>query len=87
MNTEAEYESAIAVARHALEQFNAEPLVASTRGGPRLSPWWRGWVPASEVAPRWHRQLERCKPEHTGPWAHDPDLDRLLDELLDESRG
>ena len=52
-----EFEAAVATARHALEQFNAEPFVASQRGGPRLSPWWRVWVQASEVAQRWHRQL------------------------------
>ena len=77
-NIEGQYEAAIAVSRHALEQFNAEPLVASTRGGPRLSPWWRVWVQASEVAPRWHRHLERGKTEHVGPWPYDTELDRLL---------
>jgi integrase len=54
---ETEFRSAIATARHALEQFNEEPLVASKRGGPRLSPWWRVRVQASEVAQRWHRLL------------------------------
>jgi hypothetical protein len=58
-----ELDTALATARHALEQVNAEPLVASKRGGPRLSPWWRVWVQASEVAQRWHRQLELEKPE------------------------
>jgi hypothetical protein len=71
---QAEFDTAIATARHALEQFNAEPLVASKRGGPRLSPWWRVWVQASEVAQRWHRQLEQSKPEPT----IDEELDRLL---------
>jgi hypothetical protein len=50
---------AVAMARRALEEFNREPLVASKRGGPRLSPWWRVYVQASEVAVRWCRQLER----------------------------
>jgi hypothetical protein len=40
----AEFESAVATARNALEHFNAEPLVASKRGGPRLSPWWRVYI-------------------------------------------
>ena len=55
---ETEFQSALATARHALEQFNAEPVVPSKRGGPRLSPWWRVYVQASEVAQRWHRQRE-----------------------------
>jgi hypothetical protein len=59
---EMEFHAAIATARHALEQFNAEPMLPSKRGGPRLSPWFRAWVQASEVAQRWHRQMERDKP-------------------------
>jgi hypothetical protein len=70
----AELNEALATARHALQRFNEEPLVASKRGGPRLSPWWRVWVQASEVAQRWHRQLELEKPEPT----IDEELDRLL---------
>jgi hypothetical protein len=70
-----EFDAAVAAARHALEQFNAEPLVASKRGGPRLSPWWRVWVQASEVAQRWHRQLQ-AEPE--------PSIDDELDRLLGE---
>ena len=73
---ETEFQSAIATARHALERFNAEPLVDSKRGGPRLSPWWRVWVQASEVAQRWHRQLLE-QPE--------PALDSVIDEILRES--
>jgi hypothetical protein len=72
---ETEFQSAIAVARHALEQFNAEPLVESKRGGPRTSPWFRVWVQASEVARRWHKQL----PEKPPPTI-DEELDRLLGE-------
>ena len=34
---QAEFDTAVETARHALEQFNAEPLVASKRGGPRLT--------------------------------------------------
>jgi hypothetical protein len=30
------FNTAVATARHALEQFNAQPMVASKRGGPRL---------------------------------------------------
>ena len=71
-----EYQAALATARHALEQFNAEPTVASKRGGPRLSPWFRVWVQASEVAQRWHRQRELDKPE--------PSVDEVIDRLLSE---
>jgi uncharacterized protein (DUF736 family) len=76
---QAERDSAIATARHALQQFNAEPLVPAKRGGPRLSPWFRVWVQASEVAARWHRQLELEKPE--------PSIDEELDRLLGEAGG
>jgi uncharacterized protein (DUF736 family) len=74
-----ELDSAIATARRALEQFNAEPLVPAKRGGPRLSPWFRVWVQASEVAARWHRQVELEKPE--------PSIDDELDRLLGEAGG
>ena len=67
-----EFEAAIATARHALEEFNKEPLVQSKRGGPRLSPWWRVYVQASEVAQRWHRQL-REEPE--------PSVDDVIDRF------
>jgi hypothetical protein len=70
---ETEFQTAIATARHALEQFNKEPLVASKRGGPRLSPWWRVYVQASEVAQRWHRQL---------PPQPEPTIDETIDRLL-----
>lgn len=60
-----EFETAVVTARNALEQFNAEPLVPSKRGGPRLSPWWRVWVQASDVAQRRHRCLDR-EPDHHG---------------------
>jgi hypothetical protein len=73
-----EFEAAIATARNALEQFNAEPLVDSKRGGPRLSSWWRVYVQASEVAQRWHRQL-RDEPE--------PSVDEVIDQLLSEGAG
>jgi hypothetical protein len=72
-DTEIEFESALSTARHALEQFNAEPLVASKRGGPRLSPWWRVWVQAQEVAQRWHRRLER---------ETEQSLDDVIEQLL-----
>ena len=72
---EDEFQSAIATARYALEQFNSEPLVESKRGGPRLSPWFRAWVQASEVAQRWHRQREPQRPPSI-----DDEIDRLLAE-------
>jgi hypothetical protein len=70
-----EFEAAVATARHALEQFNEEPLVDSKRGGPRPSPWWRVYVQASEVAQRWHRQLQ-ADPE--------PSIDETIDRILRE---
>jgi hypothetical protein len=75
---ETELQSALATARHALEQFNAEPLVASKRGGPRISPWFRVWVQASEVAQRWHRQ------RHHDP---EPSMDDALDRILGRVGG
>jgi hypothetical protein len=75
----AEFETAVATARHALEQFNKEPFVESKRGGPRLSPWWRVWVQASEVAQRWHRQF--------GLIGHERSIDEEIDRLLGESYG
>jgi uncharacterized protein (DUF736 family) len=86
---QAALDSAIATARHALDQFNDEPLVPAKRGGPRLSPWFRVWVQASEVAARWHRQLELEKPEPS----IDDEIDRLmsedheLDRLLRDESG
>ena len=74
-----EFEAALATARHALEQFNAEPMVLSKRGGPRTSPWFRCWKEASEVAQRWHRQLELDKPE--------PSIDDEIDRLLADAGG
>lgn len=68
-----QFDSAVAVARDALERFNSEPLVDSKRGGPRLSPWFRVWRDSSEVAQRWHRQLQQ-EPE--------PELDDVIDEIL-----
>ena len=67
-----EFDSAVAVARHALDEFHKEPLVPSKRGGPRLSPWWRVYVQASEVAVRWFRQMGQ------GGESFDEGLDRLL---------
>lgn len=80
---ETEFQAALATARHALREFNAEPLVTSKRGGPRLSPWFRTWVQSSEIAARWHRQLELDKPEPS----IDDEIDRLLSEAADEGRG
>lgn len=71
-----EFEAALAAARHALAEFNAEPLVAAKRGGPRLSPWWRVYVQASEVAQRWHRQF--------GLIGHEKSIDEEIDRLLSE---
>jgi hypothetical protein len=81
MNTDTattEFESAVAVARHALEQFNRAPLVESQRGAPRMSSWWRVYRDASEIAVRWHRELRALTPGDVG-WS-DAELDRLLDE-------
>ena len=75
MSIKIEFETAVETANHALEQFNAEPLIPSKRGGPRLSPWWRVYVQASEVAVRWHRQL-REEPEESMEDA----IDRILSE-------
>jgi hypothetical protein len=57
MNVKVEFEAAIATARHALEEFRREPLVGTKRGHDTLSPWWRVYIQASEVAQRWYRQL------------------------------
>jgi hypothetical protein len=73
MSIQGEFETAIATANHALEEFNKEPLVDSKRGGPRLSPWWRVYVQSSEVAQRWHRQL-REEPE--------PEVDDIINRIL-----
>ena len=74
-----EFETAITTAREALEKFNEEPLVESKRGGPRLSPWFRVWRDASEVAQRWQRQLAREADESS----IDDELDRILGKPQD----
>ena len=71
-----EFESAVAVARHALEQFNLAPLVESQRGAPRISSWWRVYREASELAVKWHRELRALAP--TEYRVTDAELDRLL---------
>jgi uncharacterized protein (DUF736 family) len=76
---ETEFNTAVATARHALERFNAEPMVPSKRGGPRVSPWFRVWVQSSEIAQRWHRQLARER--------DDPSIDDELDRLLGNPEG
>ena len=58
-------------------------MIASNCGGPRLSPWFRVWVQASEVAQRWHRQLELEKPEPS----IDAEIDRLLSDGWVEGRS
>jgi hypothetical protein len=73
MSITAEFEAAVATANHALEKFNKEPLVDSKRGGPRISPWFRVWRDASEVAQRWHRQLQ-AEPE--------PSVDDTINRIL-----
>ena len=63
-DAETEFQTALATARHALLQFNAEPLVASKRGGPRLS---RGSAYGSRhrgCAAR-HRQQSRRRTRRT----------------------
>jgi hypothetical protein len=67
-----EFETAIATARHALEEFNASPFVPSKRGT-QLSPWFRVWRDSSEIAQRWHRQLQEI-PE--------PTADDIIAEIL-----
>src|SRR5947207_5243981 len=79
-----QFENAVEVANHALEEFNREPLVDSKRGGPRLSPWWRVWVQASELAARWYRELARERRERSGE-SLDDELDRLI--RAQEGRG
>lgn len=78
MSITGEFEAAIATAQHALEQFRAEPLVESKRGGPRLSPWWRVYVQASEVAQRWDRQL-KDDPE--------PSVEETINRILGPAGG
>jgi hypothetical protein len=73
-----EFESAVAIARYALEQFNLAPLVESQRGAPRISSWWRVYREASELAVRWHRELRALKPAEV-TWS-DAELERLLGE-------
>jgi hypothetical protein len=48
-------------------------MVDSKRGGPRCSAWFRVWRDASEVAQRWHRQLQQ-EPE--------PPIDDIIDRIL-----
>jgi hypothetical protein len=73
MSIQGEFEAAVAQANAALEEFNKEPLIRSKRGGPRLSPWWRVYVQASEVAQRWHRQL---------PPEPEPSVDETIERIL-----
>ena len=80
-----ECQAAPTVARDALEQFHAEPMVESKRGGPRLNPWWRVYVQASGIAARWHREAGELRQQEVGN--SDPfgdALDRLLDEAAEE---
>jgi hypothetical protein len=72
VDVKAELEAAIATARHALGEFNREPLMRTKRGHDTLSPWWRVYIQASEVAQRWHRQLGEEIP------GIDDELDRIL---------
>jgi hypothetical protein len=67
----AEFDAAIATARNALEQFNAEPFVPAKRGT-QLSPWFRVWRDSSEIAQRWCRQLREEVP------SFDDELDEIL---------
>jgi hypothetical protein len=73
-----EFETAVTVARHALEQFNLAPLVESQRGAPRISSWWKVYREASEIAVKWHRELRALEPRDTR-WI-DSELDRLLQD-------
>ena len=73
---ETEFETAIAMARYALEQFRREPLVQSQRGAPRLNAWWLAWRQASEVAQKWYREPDHPKTEPS----FEHELDRLLAE-------
>jgi hypothetical protein len=69
-----EFETAVAVARLALERFNEAPLVDSKWAAPRISSWWRVYREASELAVRWHRELRAIKPAEIR-WL-DTELDR-----------
>ena len=69
-----EFDTAVATARHALEEFNKEPFVPAKRGT-QLSPWFRVWRDSSEIAQRWHRQL-REEPE--------PSIEETIDRILGE---
>ena len=71
---EIEFQSAISTARHALEQFNAEPLVARRSGAVR----WRVWVQASEVAQRGRADSGSSRSPKTV--SIDDEIDRLLRE-------
>jgi hypothetical protein len=68
----AEFDAAIATARHALEQYRKEPILHSKRGAPTPTAWFRIWRDASEVAARWHRQMQ----------TEGPSFDDELDEIL-----
>ena len=57
-----EFETAIETARHALTQFSAEPMVASKRGGPRLSPWWRVWPARLATDPQGYARPKAASP-------------------------
>lgn len=70
-----EFEAAVATARHALEEYNKEPIRLSKRGAPTASVWFRIWRDASDVAIKWHRQL-REEPEES---VQDT-IDRILSE-------
>ena len=69
-----EFRTAVEVARTALADFNAHPLVPSKRGGPRRNPAFLTWREASSIALRWHALLPR---ERKSP---DDELARLLGE-------
>jgi hypothetical protein len=73
-----EFDAAIATARYALEEFKKQPMCETKRGGPRVSPWFRIWRDASEIAQRWHRRLSD-DPE--------PSVDDVIDRLLADGDG
>jgi hypothetical protein len=70
-----EFEAAVATARHALEEYRKEPVRVSKRGAPTASVYFRIWRDASDIAIKWHRQLQ-AEPEES--------LDDTIDRILRE---
>ena len=79
-----EFNSAVAIARRALEEFRKAPLVPSKRGG--IGSRMVGRVPRlAAIAQRWHREVER-REDKPPAWPYQDEFDKL-DALLDDSQG